>query len=184
MKVIVGVSKRHVHLTDEMWKKLFGNVEMEKRNDLGQPGQFATTSTVDLLWNDEVIEHVRVIGPTRKYNQVELAKSDADIFKINPPRRQSGKLKGALPIKIRGPLGTFLVHDAAILAERHIHMTPEMAEELNFQDMDDVNVYRDDKLLFTSKIKISDPGALELHVDTDEADEYNLQTGDEVEFRK
>ncbi len=183
MEVKVGVSKRHVHLTEETWKQLFGSMEMENRNDLGQPGQFATTSTVDLIWNGKTIEHVRVIGPARKYNQVELAKSDADIFGINPPRRQSGDLNGALPMEIRGPLGSVVVPECTILAEMHIHMTPEMSLELDLKDKDLVEVYNGDEYLFDVKVKVSDPAALEMHIDTDESESYNLQTGSIVDFK-
>lgn len=183
MEVTVGVSKRHVHLTEETWKKLFGDVEMENRNNLGQPGQFATTSTVDLIWNNQTIEHVRVIGPTRKYNQVELAASDASMFSINPPRRQSGDLKGALPMEIRGPLGSIVVPECAILAEMHIHMTPDMADDLNINDKDLVQVFNNGEYLFDVKVKVSDPAALEFHIDTDESESYNLQTGSIVDFK-
>lgn len=183
MEVTVGVSKRHVHLTKEVWEKLFGQVEMENRNNLGQPGQFATTSTVDLMWNNQVIEHVRVIGPIRKYNQVELAETDAKLFSIEPPRRQSGDLSGALPMEIRGPLGSVVVPECTILAEMHIHMTPEMAVELKLKDKELVEVYDNDKYLFDVKVKVSDPAALEFHIDTDESDRYNLQTGSIVDFK-
>ena len=100
MKVTLGVSRRHVHLTQEVWTTLFGEEPMVKRNDLGQPGQFATTSKVDVSVGDKKIEGLRVIGPVRKYNQIELAQSDADILGINPPRRQSGDLEGSLPITV------------------------------------------------------------------------------------
>ena len=87
MKTIIGVSNRHVHLKKEVWESLFGDVPMEKRNDLGQPGQFATTSTVDIRYNGKTIEHVRVIGPIRNYNQIEISGSDANFFGSNSSKK-------------------------------------------------------------------------------------------------
>ena len=183
MKVTLGVSRRHVHLTEEVWTKLFGGEPMVKRNDLGQPGQYATTSKVDVSVGDKKIEGLRVIGPVRKYNQIELAQTDADILGINPPRRQSGDLEDSLPITVSGPCGSVDLDKGAILAEMHIHMTPEMATSLGYVDKQLMSVYKDDKYLFDAKLKISDPAALELHIDTDEAEYYNLSTGEILDFR-
>ncbi|MDE6142428.1 MAG: hypothetical protein K2G03_07475 [Bacilli bacterium] len=183
MKTIIGVSNRHVHLKKEVWETLFGEVPMEKRNDLGQPGQFATTSTVDIRYNDVTIEHVRVIGPIRNYNQIEISESDANLLGVNPPRRQSGDVEGSLPITLIGPKGSVDLENGLILAEMHIHMTPEMASNLKLVDKDVLPVYIDDRHLFDVKVKISDPAALELHIDTDEGKIYNLKTGMEVDVK-
>ncbi len=183
MNTIIGVSNRHVHLEEKVWKQLFGDEEMIKRNDLGQPGQFATTSTVDIMYNGHIIEHVRVIGPLRPYNQIEISKTDAETLGVNPPRRQSGDLEGSLPITLIGPKGQVDLESGLILAEMHLHMEPSMANSLNVKDKDIFPVYQNDKYLFDVKVKISNPGALELHIDTDESTYYNLKTGSEVEVK-
>lgn len=183
MKVVIGVSNRHVHLKKEVWETLFGDIPMEKRNDLGQPGQFATTSTVDISYNGVTIEHVRVIGPIRHYNQIEISETDAKKLGVNPPRRQSGDVEGSLPITLIGPKGQVDLDSGLILAEMHIHMTSEMAENLKLVDKEPLPVYLEDKFLFDAKVKISDPAALELHVDTDEGKLYNLETGTEVDVK-
>lgn len=183
MKTIIGISNRHVHLKKEVWETLFGDIPMEKRNDLGQPGQFATTSTVDISYNGITIEHVRVIGPIRGYNQIEISSSDARVLGVNPPRRQSGDLEGSLPITLIGPKGKVDLDSGLILAERHIHMTPEMSSNLNLEDKQLLPVYLEDKYLFDAKVKVSDPAALELHIDTDEGTLYNLKTGTEVDVK-
>ena len=183
MKVVLGVSNRHVHLTKEVFEKLFGeNAHLEVRNNLGQPGQFASTSTVDIKVGDNVIEHVRIIGPLRHYNQIEISQTDANYLGVNPPRRQSGDLDGSLPITIIGPVGSVDVESGLILAERHIHMEPKMAHNIGLEDKELVHVYRDGEHLFDAAIKYSDPGSLELHIDTDEANQYNLKTKDILEF--
>ena len=108
----------------------------------------------------------------RKYNQVELAETDAKILGINPPRRQSGDLEGSLPITIIGPNGKVDLSSGAILAERHIHMDPIMAKRVSLEDKQEMEVYKEDKYLFNAIIKISEPAALEIHIDTDEAEAY------------
>lgn len=183
MKAILGVSRRHVHLTEETWKIIFGDIPMLKRNDLGQPGQYATQHKVDVEVGDKKIEGLRVIGPFRKYNQVELAQTDADILGINPPRRQSGDLEGSLPITIIGPNGKVDLQEGAILAERHIHIDPLTAKRVGLKDKQEMEVYKDDKYLFNAIIKEADPAALEIHIDTDEASDYNLSTGDILDIR-
>ena len=181
MEINIGVSNRHVHLTNETWKELFGDEEIQVRNYISQPGQFASLSTVDVEFNGHVIEHVRVVGPIRKYNQIELSQTDANVLGINPPRRQSGDLECSLPINLIGPKGKVSLSEGCILAERHIHMTPDMMEELHFTNEQVVNMYDiNHKLIFSSKIKRSDPGTLECHIDKDESQEYNLQTGDKL----
>ena len=183
MEVLLGVSRRHVHMTEDVWKVLFGNEVMQKRNDLGQPGQFASMHKVDIAVGENIIEGVRVIGPLRTYNQIELAASDAAYLGINPPRRQSGDLVGSLPIKLIGPKGSIELSSGTILAEMHIHMTPEMANSLGYVDKQKMSVYKDNEYLFDAKLKVSTPASLELHIDTDEAEYYNLSTGEVLDFR-
>ena len=184
MIVPVGISKRHVHLDNDTCIKLFGNTEMPVRNPLNQPGQYASTLTVDLEWNGKIIEHVRVVGPIRKYNQVELSEEECNILGVNPPARQSGDLDDSLPINIIGPNGKVSISNGLIKAERHIHMTPETMKELNLQNKESVEVYRNNEYLFNAIIKLSDPGFNELHIDTVEEKEYDFHQGEEIEFRK
>ena len=83
--VSIGVSNRHVHLTEEVFKKLFGEEAfLEKQKDLTQPGEFASTSKVTIKTEKSVIENVRVLGPLRKYTQVEISKTDAFKLGVNP----------------------------------------------------------------------------------------------------
>lgn len=183
MKVILGVSKRHVHLTREIFISLFGeDVKLEKRNDLIQPGQYASKLTVDLRIGENIIEHVRVIGPLRDYTQVEISLSDASYLGVKPPKRQSGDLENSLPITLIGPCGECYIKKGLILAERHIHMNEEMLNRLGISDKDTLLVYKDNKFLFDAAVKLANPAELELHIDTDEALEYNLTSGEELEF--
>ena len=184
MIIPVGVSRRHVHLREDTAIALFGTNELPMRNPLNQPGQFASTLTVDLEWDGKVIEHVRVVGPIRPYNQIELSDDECAIIGVNPPERQSGDLEGSLPINIIGPKGKVCLDSGLIKAERHIHMTPESCEKENVVNKEEVEVYKDGRFVMKAIIKYSDPGFDEIHIDTVEEKKYDLHTGDLVEFRK
>ena len=182
MNVVIGVSNRHVHVTKNVWNKLFGDKEMEVRNFLNQPGQFASTSTVDIKIDNLCLDHLRVVGPFREYNQVEISASDAKILGVKPPRRQSGDLEGSLPVRLSGPNGEVSLELGLILAEAHIHMSNEMAKNLMLNNNDEVWIMKNGNKLFKAKIKTSDKAYFELHIDKDEEILYNLHTGDFVEF--
>lgn len=183
MLVKVGVSNHHIHLNQETYDKLFKERSLIRRNYLGQPTQYATTETLDIKVSDKVINHVRLIGPIRKYNQIEISESDAKILGVNPPRRQSGDLTDSLPVTLIGPEGEVTLSDGLILAKRHIHMNNKMLTLLGLENNQVMSVVKDDKYLFDAEIKASDDGALELHIDIDESELYNLTTGDLVDFR-
>ena len=184
MVVPVGVSRRHVHLDKDTFIKLFGSSEFPVRNYLSQPGQYASNLTIALEWNCHVIENVRVVGPIRDYNQIELSKDECSILGVNPPSKQSGDLINSLPINLIGPKGKVQLSKGLIRAERHIHMQKEKADELNLNNKEEVNIYKNDKYIFNAKIKISDPAFNELHIDTVEEKIYDLHQGDEVRFEK
>ncbi len=184
MKVLIGVSKKHVHLTEEVCTKLFGSSELPVRNYLNQPDQFASTLTVDLEWNGNIIPHVRVVGPLRKYNQVEISNDECEILKVNPPARQSGDLDDSLPINLIGPNGKVELSKGLIKAERHIHIKPETLLKENLKDKEKVAVFKSGRYIFDATIKLSDPGYDEMHIDTVEEKEYDLHQGNEVEFVK
>lgn len=182
MKVKVGVSNRHVHLTKETYEELFDGKEMEKRNDLMQTGEFASTDTVDVVYGEKTIEHVRVLGPFRSRNQVELLGSDLRLLGLVAPTRRSGVLDGTPKVFLKN--GEKIIEtDGVIRAERHIHV-PVSAQ-------DSLGLFERDKISFETSVgekdavvKVNDNAVLELHIDKDEAKEYGLSTGDEVEFRK
>lgn len=182
MKVAVGVSKNHVHLTERTWKILFGEKPMVKRNDLSQPGQFATIETVDLRYNNKMIEHVRVVGPFRDYDQIELCASDANYLGLNPPRRQSGEIENTPGIEIISKDNIAKIDQGVILAGAHIHMSKQMCEILGLENKQEVYIYNDNQLIMDAEIKVSEHGVLELHIDTDESKLYNLKTGSKVDI--
>ncbi|MCD8562347.1 MAG: propanediol utilization protein [Bacilli bacterium] len=129
MKVKIGISNRHVHLTKEHVQILFEE-DLQKLKDLVQPGEYATTSVVTLMTEKAKITHVRVLGPTRSYSQVELSKTDAYKLGLNPPVRESGDIEGSEAITIIGPKGEVHLEEGCIIASRHIHLTNKDVEEM------------------------------------------------------
>ncbi len=184
MKIPIGISRRHAHLTKEIYEKLFGSNEIEVRNYLNQPGEFASNSTIDLKWNDKVLERIRVVGPYRNYNQIELSKTDADLLEIDPPIRKSGDVIDSHPIILVGPEGEVHLNEGVVRAQRHVHIDDTKALELNLKDDDQVLIYKDGKETYDAFIKVSNPAFLEAHIDYDEAEVYDFKQSEEVEIYK
>ena len=184
MKITVGVSNRHVHLTDSDYKILFGDIPFTKRNDLNQPGMFASELVVTLRGSKRDIENVRVLGPLRNYTQVEISKTDAYFLGCNPPVRASGDIDGADEITIIGPCGT-ITKNVAIIAERHIHVDKKIREEHGLVGIDKVSVKvfgEKSGIIDNVYLKDSDEAYFELHLDTDDANAHLLNQNDEVEI--
>ena len=120
MKVNIGVSNRHVHLTQKVYNELFGD-EITPDFFVHQKNEFASLHFVTLVGPKGKIEHVRVMGPCRDYNQVEIAKSDAILLGICPPVRDSGDLCGACDIIVEYKKQVSL-KECCILANTHLHM--------------------------------------------------------------
>lgn len=180
MNIKIGVSNRHVHLSNEDFTALFGNKSLEKYKELSQPGQFASTSIVTLKTNKSIIENVRVVGPFRNYTQVEISKTDSYKLGINPPIRNSGDLSDAEEISIIGPNGS-ITKKCCIIATRHIHISLEQLKTLNLYDREFVNIFisgEKSTILKNVYIKPSDDAILELHLDTDDANGCLVKNGD------
>lgn len=183
MKITVGVSNRHVHLTKEVYEILFPGKTMEKRNDLHQIGEFASTDTVILEYNGRQIEEVRVLGPFRKYNQVELLGSDLEYFGLDAPVRRSGDLEGTPGITLINEKNCVKLDFGVIRAERHVHVPTFLENEYDLHERDKVMLYGKD-FSFDANVKVTNNGYYEVHIDKDEAREYGLSNGDELELIK
>lgn len=184
MKISVGVSNRHIHLTKEHLKILFGpNYELEKVKNLNQPNNFASNSFVMIKTEKSEIKNVRVLGELRGYTQVEISKTDAYQLGINPPIRDSGDLKGSSPITIVGPVGTLELKEGCIIANRHIHLSSKQKEYYGLTNYSKVSVLIGGEkggILENVFLKVSDQAYFELHVDTDDANANLLKNGDVV----
>lgn len=180
-KVKVGVSNRHVHLTKETYYKLF-DFALTKKSDLNQIGQFAANETVDLISGDNIIEHVRIVGPFRSYNQVEISKTDAYKLKLNPPVRTSGDLSGSEHITLRTEKASITLDEGCIIADRHVHFNTNEADKYHVRDKDKLKIHilGEKRGTIEAFAKVSDDGFFELHLDTDDANAFLLKHGDEV----
>lgn len=182
MKVSIGVSNRHVHLTQEHLKILFGdNYFLEKKNDLTQPGQFSSTALVTIKTPKSEIANVRVLGPVRSYSQVEISKTDSYKLGINPPIRNSGDLKGSSSITIVGPKGSVDLTEGCIIATRHIHILPSQMKIYGLEGKEKVNVKLNGEkggIITNVYLKISNEAFFELHLDTDDANAHLIKNGD------
>ena len=183
-KIPIAISARHVHLTRETLDKLFGkDYELTVYKLLSQPGQFAANEMVTLVGPRNRIENVRILGPLRPKDQVEISKTDEFFLGIDAPVRDSGNVAGSPGITLIGNAGTTAIKEGVIVALRHIHMHPDDAKRFGVNDRDMVSVDVDDDdrpLTFKNVlIRVSDKFKLEMHIDTDEGNAAEIQTGEQ-----
>lgn len=186
--VPVGVSNRHLHLSEQDLAKLFGEGHaLTFKKELKQTGQFAAEEVVDLVGPKGTINKVRVLGPVRKQTQIEVALTDAFKLGLKPPVRESGDLANSPGITLVGPKGKLELAEGVIVAARHIHMTPEDAKNFGVKDKDVVKARFGSArgLVFENVvIRVHESYRLEFHVDTDEANASQLFNNAEVEIIK
>ncbi|MCL2021750.1 MAG: phosphate propanoyltransferase [Betaproteobacteria bacterium] len=185
-KVPIGISNKHLHLSEQALATLFGEGhKLTPYKELVQPGQYAAHEQVDIVGPKGSFKNIRIIGPTRPQTQVEVSLTDARALGIDPPVRESGKLQGSPGIKLVGPKGELELESGAIVALRHIHLSPEQASEAGLQDKDlvDVKVYGKRPLIFEDVLIRSGEGHFrEFHIDTDEANAAGAANNDEAEI--
>lgn len=183
-QVPVGVSARHIHLTQEHVEVLFGEgYHLTKKKEL-MGGQYACNETVTVVGIKlRAIENVRVLGPVRKASQLEISATDAMKLGVAAPIRESGNVAGSAPVAVVGPKGVIYLKEGCIIAMRHIHMSPADALAAGVHDGDIVSVKADNErgTVFNQvKIRVSESFTLEMHIDTDEANASKIKTGDQV----
>jgi acetate kinase len=180
---LVEVSAHHIHLTQEHVEALFGaGHQLTKHADLSQPGQYACKEQLAIVGPKGRIERVRVLGPTRKYSQVEIAMTEQFKVGIHPPIRESGDIEGSPGCTLDSGTATVTIDKGVICALRHVHMTPAEALSYGVRDKSYVRVRigGDRKLIFGDVLVRVDPSfALAMHIDTDEANAAHVKTGAE-----
>ena len=188
-EVPVGVSNRHIHLTKADMETLFGvGYELTPLKDLSQPGQYACKEVLTLIGPSlRPIENVRVLGPLRNKSQVEISATDSYVLKVKPPVRESGKTEGSAPITIVGPKGVVELKEGCIIANRHIHMSPEDGARFGVKDGDTVTVDVNGKRRtrwYDVQVRVHPDFRLEMHVDTDDANATGIGNGCKVQVVK
>jgi acetate kinase len=178
---LVEVSAHHIHLTQEHVEALFGKgYQLTKHADLSQPSQYACKEQLAIVGPKGRIERVRILGPTRRYTQIEIAMTEQFKLGVHPPIRESGDIADTPGCTLESPTGSVKVDRGVICALRHVHMTPEDALRYGVRDKSVVRVRiaGDRELIFGDVLVRVDPNfALAMHIDTDEANAANVKTG-------
>ncbi len=180
--VPVGVSNRHVHLSQRDIDMLFGKgYKLTVTKELAQKGQYAAKETVNIVGPKGVLEKVRIVGPVRGNTQVELSRTDAFKLGIDAPLRDSGDLENTPGFVMIGPKGPQIVERGCIIPKAHIHMTHQRALELDLADGDKVSILiKGSKVVCYHNVlvRLTESGETEFHIDTDEANAAFVDTGD------
>ncbi len=186
--VTVNLSVRHVHLCREDCDVLFGKgFELEERNPLYQPGEFATKQHLTLVGpRMRCLGEVRILGPLRKFTQVEVSRTDAIYLGIDPPVRPSGNHEGTQGIILVGPVGVLHLQRGVILANRHIHLSSETAQKWGIRDNEirrvRVETAHKKTILEDCQMRVSEKFLDEMHLDTDDGNACGLRGGEKVEI--
>ena len=173
----VETSARHIHVTQEVLEALCGKgAQLEVRAMLSQPGQFVSTTRLDVVGPKNTIKNVSILGPVRPENQVEISATDSRTLGLSAPVRESGNVAGTPGVTLVNPLNgnTVELKEGLIVAKRHIHMTPEDAKTFGVENGEIVNVKVDTgngrAIVFgDTVVRVSPKYALAMHIDTDES---------------
>ena len=187
-KIIVEVSARHIHVTDEQLEILYGKgYKLTVKKELSQPGQFVSNERLRLIGPKGELK-ASILGPTRKAAQVELSLTDARTLGVEAMVRESGDIAGTNGIKVIGPEGEIELKEGLIAAKRHIHMTPADAEKFGVKNGDIVSVKVNTNgrsLTFADTvIRVREDFALAMHIDTDEGNAAGMNGSIEGELIK
>ncbi len=174
-QVLVEISARHVHVSQQDLETLFGKgYELTVKKELSQPGQFACEERVKVIGTKGEFPAVSILGPCRKDTQVELSLTDARSIGVSAPVRESGDIEDSGVCKLVGPAGEVELTKGVIAAKRHIHATTADAEKMGLENGEIVSVEiptsNGRNLTFGDVVvRVSDSYALAMHIDTDEA---------------
>ncbi len=182
VEILVEASARHVHLTEKDIETLFGKgYKLTPVKKLTQVGQFACKERVTLIGPKNVYRNVAILGPARKETQVELSLTDARFLGVNAPVRMSGDLRDAADIIIATDKESITAKGSVIVAQNHIHMTPEQAKNWCFTDGEEVSVKMSTERPLTFDgvvVRVSETAGLAMHIDFDEANACLFKDGD------
>lgn len=177
-EIPIGVSNRHIHLTEKDYNQLFPNEPIQVKKWLKQPGEFAAEQTLTVVSDKGELQRVRILGPLRKFSQVELSKTDARMLGMKIPIRVSGDIEGTPSIKLVSKYGEVCLPKGAIIAKRHIHLPESVANEYGVKQGEEVSVLVGSEIrsvvLNHCTIRINNQFIPEMHIDTDEANAADI----------
>ncbi|MGL4731900.1 MAG: phosphate propanoyltransferase [Clostridium sp.] len=187
-EIPVGISNRHVHLSQKDIESLYGkDYKLTKLKDLSQPGQYACKETLTICGPKGAIEKVRILGPARSKTQVEVLMGDCIKLGAAQHVKLSGDLNRTAGITLIGPKGSVQLEEGLVVAQRHIHMTPEDAKNLGVCDGDIVSIKVDDLrggMYSNVAIRANDTSSLECHLDIEEANAMGINSKTKVTIVK
>jgi putative phosphotransacetylase len=185
-KVHIGVSARHIHLSQAHIEILFGQgYALNEFKALSQPCQFAAEEVVSVQGPKGRMDKIRILGPARGETQLEISRTDSFALGLNPPLRQSGDIAGTPGIKVLGPAGEVELKQGVIVAARHIHFHTSDALAWGIEDKQMLRVMLNGErplILENVLARVSDQFALDLHIDTDEANAAGVRTDEYAEI--
>ncbi|MBC1462755.1 phosphate propanoyltransferase [Listeria welshimeri] len=177
-EIPIGVSNRHIHLTEKDYNQLFPDEPIQVKKWLKQPGEFAAEQTLTVVSDKDELQRVRILGPLRKFSQVELSKTDARMLGMKIPIRVSGDIEGTPGIKLVSKYGEVCLPKGAIIAKRHIHLPESVANEYGVKQGEEVSVLVGSEIrsvvLNHCTIRINNQFIPEMHIDTDEANAADI----------
>ena len=184
--VPVGVSARHIHLSQEHVETLFGaGYQLTEFKPLSQPGQYAANETVEVIGPKGSFPKVRILGPARNATQLEISRTDSFAIGVKAPVRESGNIAGSAGVTIKGPAGEVTIEEGVICAARHIHFHTSDAEKWGIQDQQKLRVRMGGErgvVLDNVIARVAPSFALDMHIDTDEANACGANNGDTAEI--
>lgn len=188
LQIPVGVSNRHIHLSQEDLETLFGRGKtLTHKKDLTQTGQFAAEECVTIVGPKGCIEKIRVLGPVREKTQVEILASDTFKLGVKAPLRESGEIDGTPGIAVVGPKGCVQITEGVIVSQRHIHMTTKDAERFACKNKEIVSIEFNGPrggILHNVIVRVSDSSKLDFHLDVDEANCLGMKDKDTIKIIK
>jgi len=183
MRIPVGLSNRHVHLSKNDLDALFGEgYQLNNIKDLNQKGEFAAQETITIRGPKGEIENVRVVGPLRSKSQVEILKKDCNVLGVDAPIHNSGDLEGSSAVVLIHGDKKVELNEGLIIASRHLHVTEEYLKKYGFQEGQLVNVKVGGNIVFYGVIIRKGEGRTELHIDKEEGHGAALKNNDVVEI--
>jgi len=187
-EIPVGISNRHIHLSQRHVELIFGEgYELTKIKDLSQKGQYACKETITLCGPKGALEKIRVLGPIRSKTQVELSLGDCRQAGISPSVRLSGNLKETSGVTLVGPKGSVQLEEGVIVAQRHIHMNEKHAKQFGVSDGELVKIEVEGLrggILNNVSIRTNDSFSLECHLDVEEANTMGITPKSKIKIVK
>ena len=171
--IVVEVSARHVHLSSADLETLFGpGAALTPKRELSQPGQYLSEERVTVIGPKGKKERVAILGPVRPATQLEVSRTDCSELGLTAPLRESGKVTGSGAVILEGPKGAIKIHEGAIVAHNHVHLSPEDAAAMGLTDGQkiSVEVLTQRPLVFQDVIaRVHKNFRTRMHIDFDEA---------------